>query len=288
MSILILKNGKRLEYKDFIFPGGEIGFKLNSGDNRYKWDKAEYQTVTARLSNSADFIRLAMAKDALEKFDKTPVKLFIPYLPYARQDRVCDKGEAFSLKVFSNLLNSLNFTEVTICDPHSEVAPALINNVNVITQFDIINKWLDFTNRIRDCVLVAPDAGAAKKTAQIAKYLDHSDYVRADKLRDLTNGKIKETIVYCDDFKGRDILCADDIIDGGRTFIELARICKAKNCGKFILYATHGIFSAGVKNLFNGGIDEIWTTNSFPFITEPDSISYYEKIKVFNLESKFI
>lgn len=291
MNIAIKKNNLFLGFKDFIFPGGEVGIKLDN-NYKYQWEKAEYQTIIARIQNSEDLISLAMVKDALQEFDKTPINLFLAYVPYGRQDRICDKGEAFSLKIFVKFIASLNFNLVTIVDPHSEVTPAIFKTLNVplrvITQFDVINKYLDFTNANRSCILVSPDAGSNKKTAEIAKYFEHNEFIRADKLRDLTNGNIKETIVYCDDFKGRDVLVCDDICDGGRTFLELAKVCKTKNCGKFILYVTHGIFSKGLKILYENGIDEIFTTNSFRWKTDQEHLKFEEKINILNLEERFV
>lgn len=285
--ITIKKGQNILDYKTFLFPGGEVGLKLNAANYKYTWDKSPVQTIIARIQNSADFMELAMAKDALSRIDDTPINLVLPYLPYARQDRVCDKGEAFSLKVFANLLNSLKFNKVTIFDPHSDVTQAVIDNAKIITQFDLINKNLPLTNRIKNCILVSPDAGANKKTMETAKYLEHSNFVRADKLRDLSTGKIKETIVYCDDFKGQDVCVCDDIGDGMTTFIELAKVCKKRNCGKFVVYITHGIFSKGTRICFENGIDEIWTTDSYRWFSDNMSPRYDEKINILNLENRF-
>ena len=58
-------------------------------------------------------------------------------------------------------------------------------------------------------------------------------------------------------------MIADDICVGGATFIALAKELKKKNAGKVVLFITHGVFSKGVDELFNSGIDEIWTTNSY-------------------------
>lgn len=214
-----------------------------------------------------------MVKDSLERIasnieggcGKLPIELILPYLPYARQDRVCVKGEAFSLKVLGNFINSLNFDKVVILDPHSPVAEAVIDNVKVVTQLDIIFAFKPFRERVfnNECVFVSPDAGSNKKVSVLAQCFGHREFIRADKLRDLETGKIKETIVYADDLNGCDVVIADDICDGGRTFIELAKVLKNKNAGKIILYVTHGIFSQGFKVLFDGGIDEIYTTDSF-------------------------
>lgn len=286
--ITIFKNNLKLDYKSFIFPGGEVSVKLKHDNYRFITEVTPHITLFCRIQNSNDFMELAMVKDALERIDKTPVKLFLPYLPFSRQDRVCDSGESFSLKVFCSLLNSLNFQEVVICDPHSDVSSALVNNVKIINQFDIVNKWLDLTNRIRDCVVVAPDIGAVKKTSQIAKYLEHEDFINTLKIRNLQTGEIIKMEVLCNDFKGKDVFVADDIGDGLKTFIELAKICKSKNCGKFILFITHAIFSKGAKVCFDNGIDEIFTTSSFKYETRYDEIKYYEKINIFDLEKKFL
>jgi ribose-phosphate pyrophosphokinase len=282
MNFKIIKNDIELDYKDFLFPAGEIGVKLNAGNYKYFWAKAPYQTIIARIQNSKDLFELALIKDALERLDNTPINLFLPYIPYARQDRVCVKGEAFSLKVFANFINNLKFNKVTVIDPHSLVSEALFNNLNVISQFEVINKYLDFINVGRFCLLVSPDAGANKKTAEIAGKFEHNEFVRADKLRDLATGEIKETIVYKDDFKGKDVCIIDDLCEKGGTFIALAKILKQKNAGKVILYVTHGLFTGDINLLFVNGIDEIYTTDSY----RTDLVEN-EKFHVMKLEERF-
>ncbi len=274
---LIIKNQKGLilNHKDFLFPGGEVGLKLDATNYNFFHEITENVNgkyiIVANLHDSNDIMKVAMAKNALENIKSTdrnyrpiPFDLVIPYVPYARQDRVCDGGEAFSLKVFANFINSLGFSKVTVIDPHSDVTPALINNINVISQLDIIRKNELFHTRIlQSGIFISPDVGANKKVSKLASYFDHREFVRADKLRDMATGEIKETIVYYDDFKGQDVIIPDDICDGGRTFLELAKVLKAKNAGKIVLYVSHMIASKGFKCLYEGGIDEIWTTNSF-------------------------
>jgi ribose-phosphate pyrophosphokinase len=288
MNFKITRNGQYLDYKTFNFPGGEISVKLNVKNSVAYVAKtgffapAKFQTIIARIQNSNNILELINIVDALSRIDNTPINLFLPYCPFGRQDRVCDAGESFSLKVFANLINSLNLNKVTIVDPHSHVTEALINNVEIITQLQVIQKWLEFTNRAIQCDLISPDLGAEKKIEAIAKYFNHDSYINSTKLRNLATGEILKTEVYKDDFNGRDIVCCDDIIDGGRTFIELAKVCKAKKCGKFILYVTHGIFSKGIDVLFNNHIDEIWTTNSYR-----EDLTATDKFNILDIE-KFI
>lgn len=258
----ITKGTVELSFTSFTFPGGEVSVRLDPFNPGF-YDPKGTITLTARLRNSEDIMKLALLKDALSHKDGNPVRLFMPYVPYGRQDRVCNEGESFSLKVFAEMLNAMRFSEVVIFDPHSDVTPALIDRVKVISQKDIIHHWPDLINRIQfGTIIVSPDAGANKKIGDIAAYLGHTNFIRADKLRDLSTGKIKETIVYADDLKDKMIVILDDICDGGKTFTELATVLKAKGAAKVVLYVTHGIFSKGLDTLYSGGIDEIWTTNS--------------------------
>ncbi|MCP5961102.1 hypothetical protein NL379_28225, partial [Klebsiella pneumoniae] len=80
------------------------------------------------------------------------VDLEIPYFPYARQDRICAVGQAFSLDVMTKLLN-INADKkagkqgkVTVWDCHSEVTTALLatntsfSEVVNVSSVDIIAK----------------------------------------------------------------------------------------------------------------------------------------------------
>lgn len=283
MSIKIIKKTTtqifELDYKSFIFNGGEVSIKLDSFNYFFFAVKAPI-TLVSRIQNSNDFFVLANIKNALEELDHHDIELFLPYLSYSRQDRVCASGESFSLKVFANLLNSLNFKKVTTLDCHSDVGTALINNVKHIKQLDIIAKTP--INELFICpklLFVSPDAGSNKKTSELAKYYGHDKFIRADKLRELTTGKILETIVYADNLNGYTVAICDDLADFGGTFCALAKVLKGKGAAKVILFVTHGIFAGGFDKLIESGIDEIITTNSFR-----DDIVETNNVKVFNIE----
>lgn len=290
MSFLIKKGEFTFDLKQATFPGGEV--LLNIENKHWLWpiDNNPIQ-ITARIHNSNDLFALALLKDAIvREYTRQGVvecvktiNLILPYVPYARQDRVCCECEPNSLRVFADYINHLNFNTVTIIDPHSDVCGAVFNNVRILNQLSVINKDYDFIKRVVENVrFVSPDAGANKKTASLAKYFEHKDFIRADKLRNLATGDIIETKVYCDDLKGQTIAIVDDICDGGRTFVELAKALKAKNADKVILYVTHGIFSKGEQTLLDNGIDEIWTTDSYK-----DKICYEDKTNVFEIANLF-
>lgn len=274
MNIKVLRDGEIADYKSFLFPAGEVGVKF---DPTFK--PTDTVEIWARITSSREQVEIALIKDAIQRnWHPNKIYLVLTYLPYARQDRVCDTGESFSLKVFADYINSLDFYGVTVFDPHSNVAEACINKLSVIDQLHIVSEFEMLNTHIgeRKPTFVSPDAGGNKKTSVLASYFNHSEFIRADKLRDLSTGKIKETVVYANDLGGRDVIIADDICDGGATFLALAAALKKKNCGKVSLYVTHGIFSKGFDILFNGGIDYIYCTNSFKDID--DTRVYTHKI----------
>lgn len=246
--------GQTIPYKMFKFSGGEIQVEVGSlGD-------ASSVTVDAFLTSSDDIIELTMVVDALRRQRaKLSVSLRCPYLPYARQDRVMQAGEALGLRVMCDLINSLNFDKVEIWDAHSDVALALLNNVKHYyagTFVQTVPIWSTHP------ILVAPDAGAIKKVSAIAKGFG-KQMVRADKLRSVVDGSITGTTVYSDHVGDKDFLIVDDICDGGRTFIELAKVLHPLTNGKIYLYVTHGIFSKGL-DVFDGIIDHIYCAMPFP------------------------
>lgn len=256
-----------LTLKSWTYPAGEVGVRLDAANHAYLRTEAPHQTISARLQSSADVMELLMVTDALRRIDSTPVRLFCPYLPYARQDRVCCAGESHSLRVFADLINGLAFERVTVVDPHSEVTSAVLNRLHVITQQQVIGAFDLLTTRLltegTHFRLISPDAGAAKKTAALATYFGHADYVRCDKVRDLATGDIVETKVYADDLTGLDCVIVDDLCEGGRTFIELVKVLRAKGAAKIVLFTTHGLYSKGTRVLLDNGINELYSTDSY-------------------------
>lgn len=221
-------------------------------------------TVTARLVSSDAIMELLLVTDALRRnFPNKNYTLRIGYMAYGRQDRVCNEGEAFGLKVVCDLINNLKYDKVYLCDPHSDVNTALLNNCVVIDQTYILKYITQGFFKPIDVHLVSPDAGANKKCIKHCKDLGFKSMIRADKTRDIKTGDITGTTVFCDDLKGEPVVIVDDICDGGRTFIELAKVLKgSKNAGKVTLVVTHGIFSNGFW-CFEDFIDEIIYTDTF-------------------------
>lgn len=240
------------EYKVFKFPTGEVQVTLM----KY-YPKRTQTTITGSVLSSDNLMELLQLNDALIRAGYKEIHLVMPYCAYSRQDRVCNYGESFSLKVFTQLINSCNFASVTTWDNHSDVSTALINNCTNIHVKDLIEP---VSNNEYD-YLVSPDAGANKKVFTLSQSIK-IPMIRADKIRDTATGNIIDTQVYTtkEQIEGKRLLIVDDICAGGRTFKELAQKLKSiANCN-IDLYVTHGFFNNSVDvidSLVDSGISDI-------------------------------
>lgn len=255
------ENRVRCHPKVWNFPAGEVGVRVQ---NHGRPQEVKEVLITASLTSSDEVMQLFMLTDALRRqFFNAKLSLVLGYIPYARQDRVCNVGDSLSIAVFARLINAQNYEQVTLIDPHSDVAPALFERTVVESQalvfenhFNALFNW-ENENRI----LVAPDAGAAKKAAVIAAGGKFSNVLYAVKNRNLATGEITE-LSLTGDVLGKDVVVVDDLADGGRTFTELAEVLKAKGAKSMKLIVTHGIFTKGPEVL-TSCYDAVYTTNTY-------------------------
>lgn len=211
----------------------------------------------------------------------TPCKLFMPYIPNARNDRAYNDSEVLSLKYFAQIINDLGFDSVTVLDPHSHVSEALIDRVHVHHQRleRLIKRAAERTRDITgadDLTLCYPDEGAMKRYTDLVP----NPYVFGIKKRDWKTGNILGLDVMGDPalIEGKNILIVDDICSKGGTFYHTSKKLKEMGASKVFLYVTHceNTIFEGELLKDNGLIDRIFTTNSI-FRGE------HEKIEVFKL-----
>lgn len=261
MLSIKLDDLRPLEVKTKTFNGGEVQVRLEEDES----DIVPYMAaITANINSSGMLMAVLLTTDAIRRrYGNIKIKLICPYLPYARQDRVCYPGEALSIRVLTDLINSQNYDSVEIWDVHSDVSLALLDRYEHVPASAFMHA-IDTSN----VVMVAPDHGAIKRATLCAKAAN-VPLVLADKVRDPNDGKITGTTVASEHIGDKDFLMIDDIADGGRTFIELAKVLRPLTNGKVMLYVTHGIFSQDFY-VFKDIIDHIYVANLFEPYCRPD------------------
>lgn len=237
--------------KRLTFPGGEVNIQLPAVI------KPPFK-VHAWLQSSDDIMSLLLVQDALKRHHDQGIKhLVMPYLPYARQDRVCNVGEALSRQVFIDVVMPyVNPATIKVYHPHSDGLPHA---------WEVVPLYALFKDTLltKNSVLVIPDKGAIEDVTAVALY-NNLEFIQGTKTREVTTGKLSG--FDCDfrgvDCKDKDLWILDDICDGGGTFLGLLEILKTKNPRTVNLYTTHGIYSKGLDVLCSN-FDRVVSTNTY-------------------------
>ena len=242
---------------------------------KHKIDHKVYQSgakIEWFFENNEEIVVLIYLTKHLRELGVRDVYLSLPYIPNARQDRVKNVEDVFTLKHLADIINYLNFNSVQVMDAHSNVSLALINRVIPCTPDFYINSAIDCC---KPDMLFFPDEGAMKRYSLVASM----EYAFGIKKRDWATGKIEGLAVAgcIDKIKNSNILIVDDICSRGGTFYHSAKALKELGAIKIYLYITHCENTILEGELLTSGlIEKVYTTNSI-FTKE------HEMIEVFKL-----
>lgn len=178
--------------------------------------------------------------------------LYVPYLPYARQDKKVSNENTFAKKPMIDVLGSFYGT-ISSFDVHSSDYGDLIESRSPETFFSFIPKH---------DVICFPDAGAKKRYAQ---HFNTKRVITFTKKRDSKTGEINLVKLLNPSnisLKNKSILMVDDICDGGSTFVKCAEVIHKHKPKIVNLAVSHGIFSKGFGPLNEAKIEQVYSTNS--------------------------
>lgn len=236
-------NGKATDFQQWKFPAGEVGVKLPLVALHEKVD------IILTMPSSDEIFMMFNMLDALyqQGVPREKIDLYIPYMPYGRQDRVCHEGESFALRVFGHLLKSFpHYNNIYVKDMHSEVTHHVLATYGM--QFKHMSQSSCAKYLPKFDALIAPDKGAADKV------MTHYQVSLGTPCHTLLKTRKDGQVIYVDesyDTISGNVCVVDDICDGGATFLSLAEMLKRTqpNITSLNLYVTHGIFSKGADEL---------------------------------------
>lgn len=206
-----------------------------------------------------------LVKHLREKYEISRLILEMPYCVHARMDRCKESEECFTLKYFCEFINSLQFNQVRIYDPHSNVAPALLNNVRIEKPEREIQYLL---HTYPNATLFFTDEGSQKRYKDIIGDMYFSFGVKE---REWSTQKINSLQVLGAKhmIAGHDIIIVDDVISRGSTIYLASKQLKEMGCNNIYVWASHcentvlqphinGQSLLDIPNL----IEHIYTTNT--------------------------
>lgn len=207
------------------------------------------------FENEAELITICQLGFLLNTYGIFPL-LEAPWLPYGRQDKMVSNSTTFARLVFENLVREAGYTRIMTYDGHS-----FSRFIGSREPIELIKAALPGHDMV--CF---PDNGAAMRYADLLNDLyPKMVYIICDKVRNQLTGEItglKFATLDQVDLSGYNVLVWDDLIDGGKTFTEVAKLLKAAGANSLSLAVSHGIFSKGIEIVFDSGYDTVYTTNS--------------------------
>ena len=209
--------------------------------------------LTSRLDlyeNPNEFImNIIFAADCLKR-QGVSVDLFIPCLPYARQDRKNGRNVALTssvvLKMFENYFDKIYVMDLHAPQLEGYISKPLINLNPDNIFLEVIRKEIkkhNYKTFSEDWkwVVVSPDAGGVKRAKRFADALGLPIAI-IHKTRDpITNKSISHTLIG--DVTGKNCIIVDDMIDSGGTLVDANNMLKEQGAKEVLLTISHGVLS---------------------------------------------
>ena len=201
--------------------------------------------------------QLLLMLNACKEGGAKRVRAVVPYLAYARQDRIFKPGESLSSRLVAEAL-SLYASEVLTVDAHKDDIRAYyrIPFTNVSAEAAIA----DELKRLRVDVVLAPDAGAMPRAPAVAQRIGAQfDYLEKKRL----TSEIVEMKPKTLDVKGKSVCILDDIISTGGTMAKALEQLARNGAREVHAACVHGLFLGdSVQKLRAAGAKAIVATNT--------------------------
>lgn len=219
------------------------------------------QTATSNVNE--DLMELFIIIDALKRSFARNIHVVMPHYAYSRQDRVASPREPISAKLVADLISTAGADHLITLKLHSDQEQGFFNFPvdNLNTNFLFAEYFSK--KKIKNLVVVSPDAGGAKDAKKFADLL-HAHLAIIHKSRPAHNKSDVTHVVG--DVKGKTCILYDDMIDTAGSVVAAVKALRLRDANKDIfLAATHPVFSPSAKKrLQSAGFKEVVVTDSIP------------------------
>jgi ribose-phosphate pyrophosphokinase len=220
--------------------------------------------------------------DALVRASARRITMVMPYYAYSRSDKKDRPRIPITASLVARLLETAGADRLLTMDLHAEQIQGFFSTpVDHLVAMPILVKYFQ-QKKMTDMVVVAPDAGSARRSGAYAERLKCSLAV-IDKRRDKITGKLKIYGVV-GEVKGLHAIILDDEINSGGSIIRAIETTKEFGAKDVYCGCTHAVFSPGaLDKLESTEVKEVVVTNTVPIFEE----SKQGKLKVLSVAPLF-
>ena len=269
-------------------PMGKANYQKFSNDNNFVQiletvrGQDVYVVQTTQPPVNERVMELLITIDALKRASAGKINVVLPYYIYSRSDKKDQPRIPVTAKLMAQLIEAAGADRVITCDLHNSAIQAYFNiNCDRISAKGLMQDYFKEKN-IEDMVIVATDAGSAKKAYKYSHFFN-CPIALIDKRRDGNDDRAIATSVI-GEVKDKNAVIFDDEVDTAGSMIETARILEENGARNIYAGCTHGILSGpAIERIKNSPIKEFVITNTVP-LTEEKKI---DKIKVISIAPFF-
>lgn len=223
------------------------------------------QTATSNVNE--DLMELFIILDSLKRSFAERIHVVMPHYGYARQDRVATPREPISAKLVADLISKAGADHLITMKLHSDQEQGFFNfSVDNLNTNKLFSDYF-IQKKIKDLVVVSPDAGGAKDAKKFADLLG-ANLAIIHKTRPAHNKS--EVTHVVGDVKGKTCVLYDDMVDTAGSVTAAINALRSMGANKDVyLAATHAVFSPpAIERLSTAGFKEVVVTNSIPVSKE--------------------
>ncbi len=243
-----------------IFPDGESYVRLE--DSVGNEEVAIIQTTCPPMQDGR-LLQLAFLADAAKRGGAKKVTAVVPYLAYARQDKMFLGGEGISVETVARMLGAAGIDALLTVNIHSEPALAKFPfPAHTVSAIPLIAEYF-MQKGYRGAFALSPDKGAMY-IAQQAQAVLGGGAGHLSKTRDRYTGQTKQTAEGLE-VKGQTVIIFDDIISTGGTIVGAAKILRELGAAHVFCGCVHGLLIGDAEQrILDAGVEEIVGTDSVP------------------------
>ncbi len=217
------------------------------------------QSLTQPVSDH--ILELMITLDALRSASARRITAIIPYYSYARSDKKDAPRISIAGRLLADLLKTAGADRVLTMDLHADSVHGFFSiPVDHLTAIPAICDHFRNSLDLTKTVVVATDAGGAKRAGRFAKRLNTSMAI-IDKRR-LSDTNVEQGLVV-GEVKNMDAIIFDDEISTAGTIVATVETLEKAGVRRVYVGATHPVLCGpAVNNLKKSSIEEIVVTNT--------------------------
>lgn len=233
-----------------------------------------------------NLMELLILVDALKRASAWRITAVIPYFGYARQDRKVAPRAPITAKLVADLITVAGANRVLSMDLHAGQIQGFFDiPVDHLYAAPVLLSYLKKL-RLKDVVVVSPDAGGVERARAFAKRLK-AGLAIIDKRREGPN--VSRVMNIIGDVDGKPAIVVDDMIDTGGTLIQGLDALNEAGAGPIFACATHPVFSGpAIERLSQSVAEKIIVTDSIPLGPEANGCDKIVQLSVGQLLSEAI